>query len=277
MTKKKVTTTVTTTVTEETIPSNEKTQIICVLDRSGSMSENGIIHEAINGFNRFLAEQRKLKDTATLTVVLFDDMYDMLYDDVDIKTVKDITYDTWTPRGTTALYDAIGKTINKVKAKHVSLGSEAPAKVLVCIVTDGKNNASHEYTRDGIKSLIKECENINWNFVYLAANQNAFEVGSSFGVSAGNTMTFAASGQGAAFMSSTLNNVSTSYRGMSYVDSDFQKKSKNLVPDEDKKNEPPLDDKGTSNLGGTITTNGTNITFSNPNTTNVVIDNTDKK
>ena len=75
--KKKVTTTVTTTVTEEIIPSNEKTQIVCVLDRSGSMSENGIIYEAISGFNRFLAEQRKLKDTATLTVVLFDDQYDI--------------------------------------------------------------------------------------------------------------------------------------------------------------------------------------------------------
>lgn len=261
--KKKVTTTVTTTVTEEIISSNEKTQIVCILDRSGSMSENGIIHEAISGFNRFLAEQRKLKDTATLTVVLFDDQYDMLYDDVDIKTVKDITYDTWTPRGTTALYDAIGKTINKVKAKHAQLGSEAPAKVLVCIVTDGKNNASHEYTRDGVKSLIKECENNSWNFVYLAANQNAFEVGSSFGVSAGNTMTFAASGQGAAFMSQTLNSVSTSYRGMSNRDEDFQKRSKNLVPDEDKKNQPDEPDKGTSNLGGSITTNGTNYTVTN--------------
>ena len=261
--KKKVTTTVTTTVIEEIIPSNEKTQIVCVLDRSGSMSENGIIYEAISGFNRFLAEQRKLKDTATLTVVLFDDQYDMLYDDVDIKTVKDITYDTWTPRGTTALYDAIGKTINKVKAKHAQLGNEAPAKILVCIVTDGKNNASHEYTRDGIKGLIKECENINWNFVYLAANQNAFEVGSSFGVSAGNTMTFAASGAGASAMSATLNNVSTSYRSMSYVDKDFQKMSKNLVPEEDKKNEPDEPDKGTSNLGNTTTSDGINFTVTN--------------
>jgi uncharacterized protein YegL len=263
MAKKKVTTTVTTTVTEEIISSNEKTQIICILDRSGSMSENGIIYEAISGFNRFLAEQRKLKDTATLTVVLFDDQYDMLYDNVDIKTVKDITYDTWTPRGMTALYDAIGKTINKVKANHASLGSEAPSKVLVCIVTDGKNNASHEYTRDGVKGLIKECENINWNFVYLAANQNAFEVGTSFGVSAGNTMSFAASGQGASHMSATLNSVSTSYRGMSYVDQDFQKMSKKLVPEEDKKNEPPLDDKGTTNLGNSITTTGTNYTVTN--------------
>jgi len=160
--KKKVTTTVTTTVTEETItvPSNEKTQIICILDRSGSMGENGIIYESINGFNNFLNEQKKLKDNATLTIALFDDRYELLYDDVDIKKVENITYDVWYPRGTTALFDAIGKTINTVIANRNKLGSEKPDKVLVCIVTDGKENASHEYNRDKIKSLIKDFKDV---------------------------------------------------------------------------------------------------------------------
>ena len=130
MTKKRIKK-VTTVTTEEFVeePLNEKTQIICILDRSGSMAENGIIYESINGFNNFLEEQKKLKDKATLTVALFDDRYDLLYDDVDIQNVSKITYDTWYPRGTTALYDAIGKTINTVKANRASLGSEKPAKV----------------------------------------------------------------------------------------------------------------------------------------------------
>jgi uncharacterized protein YegL len=238
MTKKRIKK-VTTVTTEEFIdePLNEKTQIICVLDRSGSMAENGIIYESINGFNNFLEEQKKLKDKATLTVALFDDRYELLYDDVDIQNVSKITYDTWYPRGTTALYDAIGKTINTVKANRAKLGSEKPAKVLVCIVTDGKNNASHEYTVYSIKNLIKECENEDWNFIYLAANQNAFEVGVSFGISYGNTYNYTADINGVKGMSMTLNNASASYRSMSSTSGDFKTKSKTLIDNPDNKDD----------------------------------------
>jgi uncharacterized protein YegL len=269
---KKIKTVTTTVTTEEIIdaPSNEKTQIICILDRSGSMQEEGVIYEAINGFNNFLKEQKKLKDDATLTVALFDDRYEMLYDDVDIKKIKDITYDIWTPRGMTALYDAIGKTITTVKANRMRLGSEKPAKVLVCIVTDGKENASHEYHRDGIKKLIKECENENWNFIYLAANQDAFAVGGAFGVSFGNTYTFAGTAQGAAFMSSTLNNATTNYRSMSTNSAGFSKKSKSLINEPDKDKKEPDENKDLTENNGTITitgTDGTGITTTNVNNT----------
>lgn len=234
---------------------SEKTQIICVLDRSGSMSDNNIITESINGFNNFLEEQKKLKDKATITVALFDDRYELLYDDVDIQKVEKITNAIWFPRGTTALYDAIGKTINAVRAKHALPDSEKPAKVLVCIVTDGKENASSEYNLKKIKSLIKECEEDNWNFIYLAANQDAFAVGSTFGVSCANTYTYTADAVGVANMSMTLNNASVSYRGMSSHSGDFAKKSKCLIgnPDDDKdKNEPE------DNNGGTITSGSIN-------------------
>jgi uncharacterized protein YegL len=254
--KKKVTTTVTTTVTEEIVSSNEKTQIICILDRSGSMADKNIIVEAISGFNNFLDEQKKLKDKATLTVALFDDRYDLLYDDVDIQKVEKITKDTWSPRGMTALFDAIGKTITTVRANRAKLGSEKPDKVLVCIVTDGLENASQEYTKSGISKLIKECESEDWNFVYLAANQNAFAVGTSFGISAGNTYTFDASAAGAQNMSMTLNSVGVSYRSMSRSDDDYAKKSKNLINPDDEK-----DDKNEPENSGTITTNGTSGNF----------------
>lgn len=232
--KKKVTTTVTTTITEETIsvPSNNKTQIVCILDTSGSMSS--IIRDSIGGFNTFLKQQRELKDEATLTVALFDDTYNLLYDNVDIKKVEDITDKVWIPRGTTALYDAIGKTINTVKANHAKLGSEKPSKVLVCIVTDGYENASREYKLDDIRKLIKGCEEIDWNFIYLAANQDAFAVSSSFGVSAGNTYNYTATGQGVAFMSNTLSNASVSYRSMDTSSADFKTRSKKLINDDDK-------------------------------------------
>lgn len=278
--KKKVTTTVVTTVTEETIvPVNEKTHIVCILDRSGSMS--GIINASISGFNEFLGKQKALPDKATITVALFDDQYEILYDNVDIKKAELLNGEVWKPRGMTALYDAIGKTINTERAKLDKLGDEAPSKVLVCIVTDGLENASEEYKGDEgrklIVKLIRECETKDWNFLYLAANQDAFAVGSTFGISRGNTITYGATAQGVSHMSQTLNCVSTSYRGMSANSDDFQKKSKSLIADnepEDDKNEP-------QNLTGSITTTGVangNFTISNSNQSNtVVIDPKDKK
>lgn len=273
--KKRVTTTVTTTVTEEVInvPSNERTHIICILDRSGSMSS--IMSDSIGGFNEFLRKQKELPDKATITVHLFDDKHDCLYDFVDIKDAKELTRDVWYPRGTTALYDAIGRAINKDKARFAGLGSEAPAKVLVCIVTDGLNNASKEYTREGIQSLIRQCENDDWNFIYLAANQNAFAVGQSFGISYANTYTYTANSVGVAGMSATLNNATTSYRSMISTSHDFKKMSKSLInddPDKDKddpKNSGNINVSGSGIIGTTTVTDGNvnNITFSNPNTT----------
>jgi len=279
--KKKVTTTVVTTVIEETVnvPTNEKTHIICILDRSGSMT--GIMDASISGFNEFLGKQKALPDKATITVVLFDDQYQILYDNVDIKKAELLTNNVWYARGMTALYDAIGKTIKTEKGKLALLGKEAPSKVLVCIVTDGYENSSEEYKgeqgRKQIISLIRECEKDDWNFLYLAANQDAFAVGIGFGISGGNTITYGATPQGVHHMSQTLNCVSTSYRGMSADSGDFKKKSKSLIAD----NEPEDDKNDPQNLTGSITTTGIaggNFTVSNNSGSNtVVIDPKDKK
>ena len=260
--RKKITTTVITTVTEviTNVPSNEKTHIICILDRSGSMAS--IINDSIGGFNTFLKQQKALPDKATITVALFDDSYDLLYDNVDIKSAEELTNKIWFPRGTTALFDAVGKTINREKQNFARMGNEAPAKVLVCVVTDGYENASKEYKREDIQKLIKACEKDDWNFIYLAANQNAFDVGMSFGISGGNTFTYTADAGGVSAMSMTLNNASSSYRGMSTNSANFKTRSKSLI------DTPPEDQKEPDNLTGTIiTNNANNVSFNNSNTT----------
>lgn len=225
---KKVTTT--TTVEYAEASTNEKTHIICILDRSGSMSS--IMDDSIGGFNTFLKQQKELPDEATITVVLFDDTYEMLYDNVNIKKAKELTSKEWYPCGTTGLYDAIGKTINVEKNKLDKLGDEKPNKVLVCIVTDGYENASREYRIDDVKKLIKNCENDNWSFIYLAANQSAFDVGTSFGVSGGNTFTYTASTDGVNVMNTKLSNAATTYRGMVSNNVNFSHISKTLLDDE---------------------------------------------
>jgi len=256
MAKKKKVTTVTTTVTKtEYVSTNEKTHIICILDSSGSMSN--IMSDSIGGFNTFLKQQRELPDEATITVALFDsnNNYQILYDFVDIKKAKDLTSKEWYPRGMTALYDAIGKTINADKAKLERLGSEAPTKVLVCVVTDGQENDSKEYKLEDIKKLIKKCEKDDWNFIYLAANQDAFAVGTGFGISVGNTYTYSADSVGVYDMSNTLNAASVSYRSMNSTDNNFKKMSKKLI--DDKKTDDDPED-----------LDNTNITYTSSNTTN---------
>ena len=268
--KKKVTTTVVTTVTEEIIesPSNEKTHIICVLDRSGSMCS--IIKDSIGGFNTFLEKQKTLPGEATITVALFDDKYELIYDNVNVKNAEILTKDVWFPRGNTALFDGIGKTIMTEKGNFKKLGKEAPAKVLVCIVTDGEENCSREYNSDSIKKLIKECEDENWNFIFLAANQNAFATGSRFGMSFGNTFNYTASGQGVNKMSQVMSTATASYRSMDSNSNHFKKMSKSLIDlDENDKNY----NSGTLNLSGStitnsnglLTINGSNISTSNVN------------
>jgi uncharacterized protein YegL len=266
--KKKVTTTVTTTTTEEIVNTNEKTQIICILDRSGSMSS--IINDSIGGFNSFLKQQKELPDESTITVALFDDQYDILYDNIDIKKAEELTSKIWIPRGMTALYDAIGKTINQVKTTHSKLGDEKPAKILVCIVTDGEENASNEYSLDAIKKLIKDCEKDDWNFLYLAANQDAFSVGKSFGVSAGNTLTYTATAAGTATMFSAVNMSASNYRSMSSSSADFQKLSKKLINNNDKP-EDSADDSGVNGITlGTSSSSGT-LNITNGTTTTTVL------
>ena len=140
---------VTTTVTEEIIETNELTHIIAILDTSGSMS--AIIKESINAFNGFLKTQRELPDEATITINLFDDNFETIVENKNLKEVADVTDKQWIPRGLTGLFDSIGKSITNAKTSFTKLGEDKPSKVLVCIVTDGQENCSKEYNLNTIK------------------------------------------------------------------------------------------------------------------------------
>ena len=183
----------TTTVTEEIIETNGKTHIVCILDRSGSMRD--IIDDSIGGFNSFIKTQKELGDDAVLTVILFDDKYDLVYDAINIAHAVEITPKIWFPRGWTGLYDAIGKTITTIKAKE-NTSNLLYDKTLVCIVTDGGENNSKEYNSVSIKKMISESEKDGWEFIYLGAKQDAFAEGGKLGVSIGNTMNYHASTAG---------------------------------------------------------------------------------
>ena len=133
---------------------NNIVDVVFILDRSGSMG--GLESDTIGGFNSMLEKQRKIEGKAFITTVLFDDQYELLHDRVNIAKVNNITEKEYFVRGSTALLDAIGKTIAKEKAIQDTLGKNEKAdKVLFVIITDGLENASREYNSSTVKKLIE--------------------------------------------------------------------------------------------------------------------------
>lgn len=162
------------------MPRKDHTEIVCIIDRSGSMES--IRSDAMGGFNTFIKAQKKVPGTASVSLVLFNDQYETPYTDKDIKEVENLTNKTFVPRGMTALLDAIGKTIYNMSTKIASMKKEdRPEKVIVCILTDGEENSSKVFTGDQIKTMIDNQKGQSqWNFVFLAANQDAFATAHTF-------------------------------------------------------------------------------------------------
>lgn len=181
--------------TNSATPSTAHTEIVCILDRSGSMST--LRDDAIGGFNTFLDAQQKLPGEASLTLVLFDHDYVSVLDAVPVAKAEPLTTATYVPRGSTALLDAVGRTLDDTEARMSALTeAERPARVLVCILTDGLENASREYTRDGIRTMIEARQKQGWAFEFLAANQDAFAEAGSLGIGGDYAFRFVNDGAG---------------------------------------------------------------------------------
>jgi len=152
---------------------------IFILDRSGSMET--CLDDTIGGFNAFARDQ--IPFGGTLSLVLFDHEYTPVYTRRPVADVEPLTRETYKPRGSTALLDAIGRTIKD------NWNRNSPT---VIILTDGQENSSHNYTKAHIKDLIEERQRAGWNFVYLGANQDAFAEAGSIGIAPGATMNYEA-------------------------------------------------------------------------------------
>lgn len=156
----------------------EPVQIICILDRSGSMSN--LATDTIGGYNSFIEQQRQKSGTAQVTTVLFDDQYEKISDAVDLQNVPELTSAEYFARGTTALLDAVGRTITETLA-NMERDKICPSKrrVLVLIMTDGYENASREFSKSKVKSLVEATtKQYDWNYVFIGANiDSAAEAG----------------------------------------------------------------------------------------------------
>jgi len=159
--------------------------IVFILDRSGSMA--GIESDTIGGFNSFIKQHKKNKNTR-VTTVLFDDNYEVLYERKPIEEVSKLTPKEYYVRGCTALMDAIGKTINSL-AKKIKNN-----KVLFVITTDGLENASREYSKEKVRKLIEK--HSNWEFIYIGADIDSYSEASQIGIRTTNTANYSKSKRG---------------------------------------------------------------------------------
>ena len=160
------------------------------------------------GLTGFISSQLKNKTNARITLVQFDHEYEVLYENVKLKHVNELSDDIYRPRGLTALLDAIGKTIDLNNARFKSVKKEKISdKVMFVIITDGLENNSTKYNRKKIFKKIKKMEgNHGWEFIFLGANQDAISEAENYGIDAKRAMTFAADAVGTGHVYASVSN-----------------------------------------------------------------------
>ena len=151
------------------------TELAFILDKSGSM--HGLEKDTIGGFNSMLDKQKAAEGECRVTTVLFDSSCTVLHDRIDIAAVRPMTDEDYCAGGSTALLDAVGTTIDKIRNVQKNSAEEGRAeKVLFVIITDGMENSSREYSLRNVRSMIEEQRKNGWEFVFLGANIDAVEM-----------------------------------------------------------------------------------------------------
>jgi len=198
------------------------TELVFILDRSGSMS--GLETDTIGGFNSMLKKQKKESGEAFVTTVLFDDKYEVLHDRYDIKGVNLLTEKEYYVRGSTALLDAIGITINNIgKALSDTKEEDRPGKVLFVIITDGMENSSREFSYEKVKKMVEHQKSkYAWDFIFLGANIDAIKTANSFGISADMATNFVSDSAGTQLNYKIVSEVVSSFRKGKNVDKSWK-------------------------------------------------------
>lgn len=205
------------------------TELVFILDRSGSMY--GLEQDTIGGFNSMLAKQKTDTGEAYVTTVLFDNRIRVLHDRLPLREVAPMTDADYTVGGSTALLDAVGKSIKHIARIHkYTHPDHRPTKTLFVIITDGMENASREYTYDKVKQLIThEQEKYGWEFLFLGANIDAAAEGARFGIAPDRSVTYKCDEEGTALNYEVLSEAVTHVRACGAMPTAWSDRIKNDV------------------------------------------------
>ncbi len=183
------------------------THLEVIVDKSGSMSPTA--KDTIGSINAFVTKQKEVTGTASYRLTQFNHTVNHGEYHNSLNDVQPLTPETYSPSGNTSLLDAIGQSITTLGSKLASLAeTERPSKVIVVIMTDGEENSSKHWNRSTVSEMISHQKNTyNWEFLFLGANQDAIQVGTSLGVAKGATLNYAQTGSGLRGMGQAVNRV----------------------------------------------------------------------
>ncbi len=172
------------------------TEVVFILDRSGSMG--GLESDTIGGFNSMLDKQKIEKGRVLISTVFFNNEIEILHDRVLLEEVRPLTDNDYFVCGSTALLDAVGETIKRIKAIHKYAREEdKPAHTLFIITTDGEENSSRHYSYDDVKEMVeRQKELFDWEFIFTGANIDAVSAASKIGISANRAVDYRCDSQG---------------------------------------------------------------------------------
>ncbi len=211
------------------------TEIVFILDRSGSMS--GLEADTIGGFNSMLEKQRREDGEAYISTVLFDTGIDVIHDRLSIRDVPRLTNKEYFVGGCTALLDAVGSSIDHIGNIHKYARKEdVPDKTLFIITTDGLENSSRRYTYEKVRSMIeRQKERYGWEFLFLGANIDAVAEAARFGIDESRATNYQCDSEGTALNFEVLSEaiscvrscaapLSADWKGK--IEADFRKRGK---------------------------------------------------
>lgn len=190
-----------------------KSEIVFILDMTGSMLK--LASEAVIGFNNFIEEQKKVPSEATVTLITFNsENTTTVYDNVDLAAIQPMPQDQYWPNGLTPLLDTIGNTINAVGDRLKNMPQEErPEKVIVTIMTDGRENFSHHFNRKQIFDMVKHQKDVyKWEFIFLGANQDSYLEAGKLGIDPKDIQNYMADPAGTKMAYAHISSLTTNYR-----------------------------------------------------------------
>lgn len=207
---------------------NNITELVFILDRSGSMA--GLESDTVGGFNSLIEKQKKVDGKCYVSTVLFNQETYVLHDRVTLENIKPMTEKDFYVGGCTALLDAIGGAIHHIKNIHKYARIEdVPQNTMFVIMTDGMENMSKIYSSDKVKSMIEhEKSEYGWEFLFIGANIDAVETASHFGINYDRAVNYNADSEGTGIVYDTVAQTVCSLRACQSISDDW---SENIIKD----------------------------------------------
>ena len=203
------------------------TELVFILDKSGSMS--GLEADTVGGFNSLVEKQREVEGECLVSMILFNDKSELIYDRHSVSEIKKMRKSDFTVGGTTALMDALGAAINHISKIHKYIREEdVPENTIFVIMTDGMENASHIFSDSEVKALVEEKkEKCGWQFIFLAANIDAVETARKYGIDEDSAANYCSDSQGTKLTYEAVNVAVENYRTARKVNRGWKKELEN--------------------------------------------------